>query len=115
MQTAEQLEAARLSRIAKLKARRHPPETIIKMKAAAKKRGVSAAARLARLEKQRKYLVCIETDTVFRDAAEAAMAHGLKRSHVYDVLFKGRVSRTALVSFRHALPHEIGKANAREA
>lgn len=94
---------------------RRSPETIERMRAAARLRGVPASTRAILRERQRKHLVCNETGTIFRDAAEAAMAHGLKRSHVYDLLFKGRVSRTAFVSFRHALPHEIGKANAREA
>lgn len=115
VRTAEQIESTRLSRVAKLKARRHPPETIDRMRAAAKIRGVARPTREARIERQRKHVVCVETGTVFRDAGEAAIAHGVKRSHVYDRLYYGRPSPQAGVLFRHAMPHEVGMMNVREA
>jgi group I intron endonuclease len=90
------------------------PETIARMQEAAKKRGIHPDTHAARIEKQRKRVVCVETGTVFRDAAEAALAHGVKRSHVYDRLFKKRPSGIAMVTFRHALPQEIGMDNVRE-
>jgi hypothetical protein len=113
--SAEEIDAGRRSRVEKLKARRHPPETIDRMKLAAKKRGVAQIAREARISGQRKHIVCIETGTVFRDAGEAAIAHGVKRSHVYDRLHWERPSRLAGVTFRHALPHERSMMNVREA
>jgi hypothetical protein len=109
------IEAGRRSRIEKLKARRHSPETIERMKVAAKLRGVSAKTREIGDAMKRKALVCNETGTVFRDARDAAMAHGLKRARIYDLIFNGKVSQTAFVSFRHALPHEATMMNAREA
>lgn len=112
--TQEQIEAGRKSRVEKLKARRHSPETIERMKVAAKKRGVSRRTREIGDAKKRKPIVCVETGTVFRDANEAAMAHGVKRSHIYDRIFKERPSGIAMVSFRHALPHEVGMMNVRE-
>lgn len=90
------------------------PETIERMKAAAKKRGVSQRTREIGNAKKRKPIVCVETGAVFRDANEAAMAHGVKRSHIYDRIFKERPSGIAMVSFRHALPHEVGMMNVRE-
>lgn len=115
MRPAAAVEAGRKARSEKLKARRHPPETIKRMKAAAKLRGVSDKARHAQREKQRKHIVCVETGTVFRDAAAAGLAHGVDRQHVYNQMQSPRPSRLAGVSFRHALPHERDLMHSREA
>jgi len=111
----EDIARGKATRIQKLKARRHPPATIEKMRAAAKARGVSDFTRQANKEKRRKHIVCVETGTVFRDASEAAMAYGVKVSHVYDRLHYGRASRQAGVTWRHANHNETFKFNVMEA
>ena len=109
----EAIAKGKAGRIEKLMERRHSPETISLMSAAAKARGMNASFHLSAAEKNRKAVVCVETGTVFRDAGEAAMAHGVKRSHVYDRLFQGRRSTLAGVTFRHASADEVERGNAR--
>lgn len=76
-----------------------PPETIKRMRAAAKKRGISNATRTAAKAAQVKPIRCVETGTVFPDAHEAALAHGLARNSVYSLIYKGGKSKLAGVSF----------------
>lgn len=114
VRTPEQIEAGRLSRIEKLKARRHPPETIERMKGAAKKRGVARSTREAQRSANQKPVVCVETGTVFRDGTAAGLAHGIDRNRVYECIYHRRVNRAAGVSFRRALQHEVGMMNVRE-
>lgn len=95
----EDVAAGRASRIAKLKARRHPLEAIERMKAAAKKRGVSLKTREIGDAKKRKPIRCIQTGTILPDAYHAALAHGLARQSVYALVYSGGISAMAGVSF----------------
>jgi hypothetical protein len=85
-QDPEVIEAGRRSRVEKLKARRHPPEVIERMKVAAKLRGISRATREAADKAKLNIIRCVETGEVFPHAAAVAEAFGLKRSSIYALL-----------------------------
>lgn len=82
------IEAGRRIRIQKLKARRHPPETIEKMRRAAKARGVSDATRKAANIARIRPVRCVETGQLFAHAEEAARSVGLKRGSIYALLYR---------------------------
>jgi len=83
------------------------PETKARMSASAKARGMSPTTMAARREALRQHVTCIETGTVFRDGAEAAMAHGIKRNRVYECVRNKNINKASGASFRRSTSQEI--------
>ncbi len=96
-----EIEAGRQSRVAKLKARRYSPETIERMRVAAKARGISDATREAADMVRIKPVRCVETGQVFAHAGDAALAVGLKRNSIYALLCRPGAKSGAGLSFEH--------------
>lgn len=96
------VEAGKRSRVEKLKARRYSPETIERMRLAAKVRGITEETRKAADMAKLRPIRCVETGEVFPHAAAAAQSVGLKRSTIYAMLCRpGSKTRSGL-SFEHA-------------
>jgi predicted GIY-YIG superfamily endonuclease len=97
----EMIEAGRRSRVEKLKARRHPPATIERMKAAAKLRGISQVTREAADKVKLKQIRCVETGEIFPHADAAGKAFKLKRSSIYALICVPGKKSGAGYSFEH--------------
>lgn len=95
------VESGRQSRIAKLKARQHPPETIERMRSAAKVRGISQITRKAADAAKIRPVRCVETGEVFPHAGAAAQSASLKRSTIYALLCRPGTKCRAGFSFEH--------------
>ena len=76
-------------------------EILNKFRAAARgrKEGISREMIMKGADAVRRKVKCIQTGTVFRSAAEAALAHGLAKNTVHTLIYSGGTSYKAGVSF----------------